>query len=277
MSGNILCWGDNFSGKTQAPIGTFSKIYAGMYHSCALNEQGQTSCWGQNDFGEVDIPSDIAFVDLLLGEGHTCGETVDGDFLCWGFDNYGCANPDFDNDGAHFLIDCFENDTSMGVGSAQSCPSKSCSEIKAIHPTRSNGTYWIDPTGTQTVQAECDMDAGGFTKIFAQDLITGSAFSNEADATLYNQSDPFSDIYSLLGWIDDLTSLPNDIHVEAESYYSQFGSETVEGSDGIYTRLNETNAYVEWLLNIEKDGLYQMHLYYMSSITCASSVVAEWK
>ena len=87
---------------------------------------------------------------------------------------------DFDQDGDGAATndsggtDCDDTDTSVqGCGLTADTALESC---KAIHDTKDDlpdGTYWVDPTGSDAFEVTCDMstDGGGWTVIeYAEDL-----------------------------------------------------------------------------------------------------------
>jgi collagen type II alpha len=46
---------------------------------------------------------------------------------------------------------------------SQKAPSKSCKDLKSVHPTKPTGDYWIDPNGmdvNDAILVHCDMDTG---------------------------------------------------------------------------------------------------------------------
>ena len=45
-SGEVVCWGYNDYGQSDAPPGEFRSVSAGVHHSCALRESGEIACWG---------------------------------------------------------------------------------------------------------------------------------------------------------------------------------------------------------------------------------------
>ena len=58
--GQVLAWGDNLFGQTDVPSaaqGTTTALASGLDHSLALLEDGTVLAWGDNNFGQCDIPS----------------------------------------------------------------------------------------------------------------------------------------------------------------------------------------------------------------------------
>jgi alpha-tubulin suppressor-like RCC1 family protein len=130
-AGLAYCWGSNGFGQlgrgtvlsatardsvarpVSMPAGvTFTRIYAGEYHSCAISTSGIAYCWGRNDFGQlgdgtrttatapVGVAGGLSFRSLSLGEFFTCGVTgaaalpgtpsqTAGTVYCWGDNLFG--------------------------------------------------------------------------------------------------------------------------------------------------------------------------------------------
>lgn len=96
VSDAVLCFGDSDHGKTQTPelSGMVFQITAGATHTCALNTEGDVTCWGGVDV-ESDVPLGFfAFVDAGGRHGpdpygHTCGIIESGQIRCWGDDREG--------------------------------------------------------------------------------------------------------------------------------------------------------------------------------------------
>ena len=66
-------------------------------------------------------------------------------------------------------------------GSSQASAATSCKTIKTAYPSKTDGTYWIDPNGGSTsdaLQVKCDMtsDGGGWTRVSY--FASGSTFWN---------------------------------------------------------------------------------------------------
>lgn len=79
----------------------FTRITAGMRHSCAIRTDGAARCWGDNTDGQlgngavvasnvpVVVSGGLAFQTLSAGLAHTCGLTTAGVAYCWGRNSLG--------------------------------------------------------------------------------------------------------------------------------------------------------------------------------------------
>ena len=143
---------------------------------------------------------------MSLGTTHGCGITTNDTLHCWGY-NDNRTKVDFDGDGADLLNDCYDNDASLGVGDTDDCPGTSCLDILDIHQTRPNDLYYISPTGSETYLVDCDMDNGGFTKVFSHNTSGGLFFTDASEKLAsYQINDPESDLYSILDQMDEIAS-----------------------------------------------------------------------
>ncbi|HEX8696967.1 MAG TPA: hypothetical protein VF746_31405 [Longimicrobium sp.] len=115
-SGQAYCWGYNFYGQigdstttfamspvaVHQPAGvTFTSIYAGQKHTCALTSGGQAYCWGYGGDGAmghnallgepiptaVQQPAGVTFASITTEYNHTCGVTSGGQAYCWGLNS----------------------------------------------------------------------------------------------------------------------------------------------------------------------------------------------
>lgn len=59
-------------------------LAAGFHHSCALRSGGRVTCWGNNDYGQAGLPTDIQVTAIGAGGFNTCAIRDDGDVMCWG-------------------------------------------------------------------------------------------------------------------------------------------------------------------------------------------------
>jgi alpha-tubulin suppressor-like RCC1 family protein len=126
-AGEVMCWGANYDGQlgngrngetkigaaTVQGLGTITALALGDNFTCALDSEGNVSCWGNNaaaqlgrgyrnvlrsDPGNPLVPEpvvDVSGVKLLgvkllsAGGRTTCGANKDGITYCWGADDYG--------------------------------------------------------------------------------------------------------------------------------------------------------------------------------------------
>jgi alpha-tubulin suppressor-like RCC1 family protein len=135
-SGQVRCWGDNFSGQLgsgstalQSPLPTtvanesgesalqgVVQVTAGEHHTCARLASAQVRCWGGNQFHQLGNGSDadsglpvaVAPVSgggvlngvnqIDAGENHTCARSSSRRTLCWGSNSHGELGDGTDDD-----------------------------------------------------------------------------------------------------------------------------------------------------------------------------------
>ncbi len=135
------------------PPGHAVAIAAGLYHACALLEDGRVKCWGRNDLGQlgigdtesrgdeaselgkalpsVDFGAGEYAVEIAAGTAHTCARLASGAVRCWGDNGYGRVSPattpslgsnqgDVANASLHFNLNS-ESAEALFVGSYASC------------------------------------------------------------------------------------------------------------------------------------------------------------
>ena len=87
--GSVTCWGDNEYGQVEVPSGLFAGVSAGGHrHSCGVRTNGSVACWGWNRYGQTYAPSG-AFSSVDAGYLHSCALSNGGSVRCWGDDRYG--------------------------------------------------------------------------------------------------------------------------------------------------------------------------------------------
>lgn len=133
--GQVKCWGDNSVGQLglgdrRARVGAAdlgdelpgvdlgsgrqaTAIAAGLWHTCAILDQGVLKCWGANRSGQlglgdlsgrgddpdemgdhlpaIDLGSVSAVTAVATGAYHTCALLATGEVKCWGDDTHGQA------------------------------------------------------------------------------------------------------------------------------------------------------------------------------------------
>jgi alpha-tubulin suppressor-like RCC1 family protein len=110
------CWGANWYGTHGSGNGNwtgntpvavtgglaFSKVDAGVDHSCGITTTGQGYCWGRGDNGAIGdgstsgnmlspsaVSGGLTWTDITSGSGHSCAVAVGGAAYCWGLNNLG--------------------------------------------------------------------------------------------------------------------------------------------------------------------------------------------
>ena len=113
--GAAFCWGDDTRGqlgndeegatRSNTPVrvifnGSFDRVYAGYYQSCALTPQGEAYCWGGGESGQngdstrntshlpVRVATSRRFQSLAAGDRFICGVSS-GEVWCWGANRNG--------------------------------------------------------------------------------------------------------------------------------------------------------------------------------------------
>ena len=121
--GNITCWGDDDDGQlgngatstgdidtpptaiTLPGSATATAITAGGFHTCALLNDGNITCWGDDRFGQlgngpitgdidtppapITLPGNATATAITAGAAHTCALLSTGNITCWGDDDFG--------------------------------------------------------------------------------------------------------------------------------------------------------------------------------------------
>lgn len=68
------------------------RITADYYHTCSLKTDKSAVCWGENDYGQGNIPPEITFNQISTSSSFSCGLKTDGSVICWG-GGYGGTPP----------------------------------------------------------------------------------------------------------------------------------------------------------------------------------------
>jgi alpha-tubulin suppressor-like RCC1 family protein len=115
-TGDVYCWGENTVG--QLGVGTtdsdphplpqrvpsattFRKLFVGPLGTCAVADDDNAYCWGNNLEGQLGTGSTAlelnatpmaggrTFDTIALASDHGCGLTTGGETLCWGSNDFG--------------------------------------------------------------------------------------------------------------------------------------------------------------------------------------------
>ncbi|MCY3506479.1 MAG: RCC1 domain-containing protein [Chloroflexi bacterium] len=85
-AGGAICWKNVVNRVAPLdPAPPYVAVSDGYGHTCALTENGETHCWGWNNFGQLDIPQG-RYKAIGAGRASTCALTVEGEMVCVGPD-----------------------------------------------------------------------------------------------------------------------------------------------------------------------------------------------
>jgi alpha-tubulin suppressor-like RCC1 family protein len=80
---NLSCFGDNTYGQTEVPEGLFLQVAAGDNHTCAVDNIQEIQCWGDNS-SQQSIPPGGTYIQVSSGADFSCALDIDGYATCWG-------------------------------------------------------------------------------------------------------------------------------------------------------------------------------------------------
>ena len=86
--GTLTCWGANNYGQLDAPAGTYRTVSAGAIYSCAIATDDTIDCWGYNTNGSIHPPTG-AYTSFAVGQRHSCAIADDATLACWGYNAWG--------------------------------------------------------------------------------------------------------------------------------------------------------------------------------------------
>ncbi len=87
--GTVTAWGDNGFGQTNIPVGLSNvvAIAAGLDYNLALKSDGTVTAWGYNAHGQTTIPVGLRnVVAIAVGALHSVALKSDGTVVAWGYD-----------------------------------------------------------------------------------------------------------------------------------------------------------------------------------------------
>jgi len=86
FDGGVRCWGNNAYGQCNVPPGLVAKdVQCGYGFVAALKTDGTVVCWGQNSAGQCNVPTGLSgVVSISVGRNHTLALKSDGTVVAWG-------------------------------------------------------------------------------------------------------------------------------------------------------------------------------------------------
>ena len=90
----VSAWGDNSFGQTNVPsLSNVVAVAAGGDHSLALMIDGTVVAWGENGNGQTNVPTGLSNVVAVAGGGfHSLALKSDGTVAAWGYNGYHQTN-----------------------------------------------------------------------------------------------------------------------------------------------------------------------------------------
>jgi hypothetical protein len=77
----------------QTALDSLIAVAGGGYHSLGLKSNGTIVAWGNNDYGQCNVPAPNAdFIAVAGGDWHSLGLKSDGTIVAWGDNGYGQCN-----------------------------------------------------------------------------------------------------------------------------------------------------------------------------------------
>ena len=158
LDGRPICWGDNNFGQLNVPANvSFDTIHAGLHHTCGVTTDLETVCWGLDSNGRLDVPTDaLPFVQVQAGQLHSCGLEAAGGIRCWGARSFR-----WDPIGANADIQKFAatvRGTNSNVGAPQLCALLDDGSIECQRFYSFSGSY-SDIAATDSLM--CGLTIGG--------------------------------------------------------------------------------------------------------------------
>lgn len=93
--GTVIAWGDNTYGQCDVPhnLKDVVSISAGANHTVALKADGTIVVWGNNRYGQCDVPWTLKDAILIAsGDNHIVATKSDGTIVAWGYNAYEQCN-----------------------------------------------------------------------------------------------------------------------------------------------------------------------------------------
>lgn len=93
-NGTVSSFGNNSFGQENVPsrISDVVEIAAGFYHNVVRKSDGSVICWGKNDEGQCDVPTGIVAKAISAGGSHTTVITTDDEIIVFGRTSEGQAD-----------------------------------------------------------------------------------------------------------------------------------------------------------------------------------------
>ncbi len=94
-NGTVAAWGQNDYGQTNVPASATNviAIAAAYLHNLALRANGTVVAWGRNDYGQTNVPASATnVIAIAANNAHSLALRADGTVVAWGYNAYGQTN-----------------------------------------------------------------------------------------------------------------------------------------------------------------------------------------
>ena len=92
-SGTLACWGDNVYGQTDVPEGRYRSVSVGIGYTCAVRDTGRLLCWGNDSWSVTEDVPEGSYRSVSSSVWHACAIRESGEVDCWGWNEHGQAEP----------------------------------------------------------------------------------------------------------------------------------------------------------------------------------------
>lgn len=93
--GEVVSWGGGLGPQAQTlDLGEATAIAGGGAHSLAIRADGTVVAWGNNNYGQTNVPAELSnVVAIAAGHSHSLALRADGSVTAWGQNTYGQTDP----------------------------------------------------------------------------------------------------------------------------------------------------------------------------------------
>lgn len=178
--GTVAAWGNNNYGQCNVPIGLsdVTAISAGGFHSVALKSDGTVVAWGYNSNGQTTLPAGLVGVTAIsAGVFHTLAVKA-GEVVAWGWNGYGQCNVPTGLSGV----------VAVAAGRAHSVAIRGDDSQAVAWGSNQYAQTMSPPYGASTIKAGFDFTVALFREGAVVAWSLGAESSPPYDLTWYGQS-----------------------------------------------------------------------------------------
>ena len=152
------------------PSNDWVVIGGGTWHTCAVDQEQNTHCWGRNLEGQSTPPENIPFREITGGRSFSCGLSFDSYVHCWGAFEFDVPQERFLtlSAGNDFLCGVAEDQSIVCAGFAHEPPTGTFTQIDAgnAHVCARNTVGKVECFG-QNTSGQCNPPDESFDRVRA--------------------------------------------------------------------------------------------------------------